>query len=65
MCAMLCRMPNVKKRAAHSHLARVPLTANERVRLETIATLERRTRGEILRQAFVEYAERVEREQAR
>lgn len=43
------------KRGPIEHVAKVPLTAEERVELETIATLERSTHAEVLRRALHEY----------
>jgi hypothetical protein len=43
------------KRGPIEHVAKVPLTAEERVELETIATLERSSYAEILRRALHEY----------
>ncbi len=44
--------------AHHVHL---PLTANEHIELQTLATLESTTYSELLRRALREYAARVRR----
>ena len=52
----------VNVRRDRTHIARVPLTHEERTKLAMIAQYERRTRGEVLRQAFAEYVAKSEKE---